>query len=86
MRHDESSCKPLMPLRPKPVAPPVPTALGTTFGGVLFGAADLVAVPAFRLSPPENNKLTPALVSPFAAHLVYGAATELVRRLVRAIV
>lgn len=64
-------------------APAVTAAYGTTFGSLLFSAADLIAVPAFHLSPPEENKLSPKLLSPFAAHLVYGATTEVVRRLVR---
>jgi putative membrane protein len=64
-------------------APIVTTGMGTTFGGALFGAADMLAVPALKLSPAPTNSLTPALVSPFAAHLVYGATTEVIRRLVR---
>jgi putative membrane protein len=67
------------------VAPVVTAGVGTTFGGALFGGADLLAVPAFKLSPPEANTISPALVSPFAAHIVYGVTTEIVRRIVRAI-
>jgi hypothetical protein len=63
----------------------VTAGFGTSFGSALFGGADLVAVPALRLSAPENNKLSRALISPFAAHLVYGVTTEAVRRLVRAV-
>ena len=66
-------------------SPKVTAGLGTTFGGALFGCADLVAVPALHLSPPEDNKITRALISPFAAHLVYGMTTEIVRRTVRTI-
>ncbi len=64
--------------------PAVTAGYGTTFGGALFAGADLLAVPAFHLSSPEENKLSPALASPFAAHLIYGATTEIVRRIVRA--
>jgi hypothetical protein len=63
----------------------VTTGCGTTFGGALFGGADLIAVPALHLAPPDSGKLSRAQVAPFAAHLVYGATTELVRRLVRKI-
>lgn len=63
----------------------VTAGFGTTFGGALFGGADLIAVPALRLAPPESGKLSRAQVTPFAAHLVYGATTEIVRRLVRKI-
>lgn len=63
----------------------VTAGCGTSFGAVLFGGADLLAVPALHLAPPESGKLSRAQVTPFAAHLVYGAATEVVRRLVREI-
>jgi putative membrane protein len=66
-------------------SPVITTGVGTTFGSALFGGVDLVAVPALHLSPPENSKIRPALVSPFAAHIVYGVTTEIVRRLVRSI-
>jgi uncharacterized membrane protein YagU involved in acid resistance len=59
------------------------SGFGTTFGSTLFAAADLLAVPALRLSPPLKDQPTSGLATPFAAHLVYGLTTELVRRLVR---
>lgn len=65
--------------------PTVTSGFGTTFGGVLFCGADMMAVPALKLSPPESVKISPALVPPFAAHIIYGATTELVRRIVRAV-
>jgi putative membrane protein len=43
-----------------------------------------VAVPAFHLSPPLREFPPKTLATPFAAHLVYGATTEMVRRLLRA--
>ena len=67
------------------LAPAVTAGDGTTFGGILFGGADLVAVPALNLSPAPSNALSRALISPFAAHLVYGATTEIVRRAIRSI-
>lgn len=66
-------------------SPMVTAGRGTTFGGVLFGTADLLAVPALKLAPPEANTISRALVSPFAAHVVYGATTEIVRCAVRSI-
>jgi putative membrane protein len=58
---------------------------GTTFGTILFASADLLAVSAFHLGPPLSETPPETLVTPFAAHLVYGVSTELVRRLVRKI-
>jgi hypothetical protein len=37
-----------------------------------------------NLSQSPENEPASSLATPFAAHLVYGAATEAVRRLVRA--
>ena len=56
---------------------------GTAFGAALFAGADLVAVPALNLSGSPSDAPTSSLTTPFAAHLVYGAVTEAVRRLVR---
>ena len=65
---------------------PASTAgFGTSFAGALFAGADLVAVPALRLSGSAAEVRASTLVTPFAAHLVYGVATEGVRRLVRAV-
>lgn len=58
--------------------------LGTGFGTALFAGADLVAVPAFHLGPPVSETEPKALANPLAAHLVYGATTELLRRAIRA--
>jgi len=58
---------------------------GTSFGAVLFSGADLIAVPALNLAPAESSKLSRAQLTPFAAHLVYGATTEMARRLIRKI-
>jgi putative membrane protein len=58
---------------------------GTGFGAALFAGADVVAVPALNLSGSPSDAPVSSLATPFAAHLVYGAATESVRRLVRAL-
>jgi putative membrane protein len=65
--------------------PPVRAAFGTTFGSALFTGADLIAVPVLHLGPAPDEQPKSALASPFAAHIVYGVTTELVRRIVRAI-
>jgi putative membrane protein len=62
----------------------VRTGLGTAFGTALFAGADLIAVPALHLSPPLREFPAKSLASPFTAHLVYGATTELLRRALRA--
>ena len=70
------------------VAEELPSAtvgFGTAFGAALFTGADLVAVPALNLSGSSGDQPVSALATPFAAHLVYGAATEAVRKLVRAL-
>jgi putative membrane protein len=61
----------------------VRSGFGATFGATLFASADLLAVPALHLSGPLSEAPAEALVTPFAAHLVYGTSTDLVRRLVR---
>jgi putative membrane protein len=61
----------------------VRSGFGTTYGGALFTGADLIAVPALNLGPSPKDQPKTALVSPFAAHIVYGVTTELVRRIVR---
>jgi putative membrane protein len=58
---------------------------GMTFGAALFAGADLLAVPALELAPPPTEQSAAQLAAPFTAHLVYGATTELVRRVVRVI-
>jgi putative membrane protein len=64
-------------------SPAVRTGFGTVFGSLLFAGADMVAVPALHLSGSSADAPVSSLATPFAAHLVYGAATEGVRRLVR---
>jgi putative membrane protein len=59
----------------------VRSGFGTSYGGVLFSTA----APVFGLPPLATEKTVSAQASPFAAHVVYGVTTELVRRIVRAI-
>jgi hypothetical protein len=56
---------------------------GTTFGAALFAGADLFGVPAAGLGQWPTEYPVSSLANPFAAHLVYGATTELVRRATR---
>ena len=65
--------------------PQATAGLGTAFGAALFTGADLIAVPVLNLSGSPAEAPTSSLATPFAAHLVYGATTEAVRRLVRAL-
>lgn len=58
---------------------------GTTFGGLLFATADLFGVPAAKLGRWPGQYPTSSLATPLAEHLIYGATTELVRRIVREI-
>ena len=64
-------------------SPAVRTGFGTGFGSVLFSTADMLAVPAFGLGPWPSEQPASAQSTPFAAHVVYGVTTEVVRRLVR---
>jgi len=61
----------------------VRSGFGTGFGGALFSTADLLAVPALKLGAWPGDQPASAQASPFAAHVVYGVTTELVRRMVR---
>ena len=63
--------------------PLVRAGFGTTFGTALFAGGDLLAVPALGLSKPLSDYPPASYANPFTSHLVYGATTELVRRLVR---
>lgn len=65
--------------------PVVRSGFGTTYGTALFVGGDLVAVPALGLSKPLSSFPASSFAAPLTAHLVYGATTELVRRLVRVI-
>ena len=62
----------------------VTSGFGTGFGGVVFSTADMLAVPVLNLGPSPSDQPASALATPFAAHIIYGATTEFVRRIVRA--
>ncbi|MCU1309071.1 MAG: hypothetical protein JWO20_196 [Candidatus Angelobacter sp.] len=64
-------------------APAARAGFGTAFGAVVFVGADEIGVPAMGLSPKVDVPLSKHLYG-FASHLVYGVATEAVRRPVRA--
>jgi putative membrane protein len=59
----------------------VTSGFGTTFGGALFRTTDSLAIPALNLASSPSDQLA----SPFAAHIVYGATTEFVRRILRSL-
>ena len=63
----------------------VRSGFGTTFGTALFVGGDLFAVPTLGLSKPASEYPASSYANPLTAHLVYGATTDLVRRLVRRI-
>ena len=64
-------------------APIVTTAFGVPFGiGVWFGA-HVVAVPAMGLSDPPTRQPVGNEAEEFGLHVVYGAVTEIVRRLLQ---
>ena len=65
-------------------SPVARSGFGTAFGSALFAGADLWAVPALGLSGSSSDAPISSLATPFSAHIVYGATTEGVRRLIRA--
>lgn len=65
--------------------PGVRSGFGTTFASALFAGADLIAVPVLRLGPSPMEQPATAQVPHWAAHLVYGFTTEVVRRTTRAL-
>lgn len=63
--------------------PAVTAGCGSGFGSALFLGADEVVVPALQLTGPPKKMPLSAHAEYWAAHLVYGTALELTRRLVR---
>jgi uncharacterized membrane protein YagU involved in acid resistance len=59
--------------------------LGSILGIVLFGAGDLVAVPALHLSASPTDESPSDLLSPFLSHVVYGVTAEVSRRAIRSL-
>lgn len=65
--------------------PIVRSGFGTTYATALFIGGDLMAVPALHLSKPLKEYPAASYAGSFTSHLVYGATTELVRRLIRVV-
>jgi uncharacterized membrane protein YagU involved in acid resistance len=66
------------------VSPAVRAWSGASWGTAVWIAADEIAVPSLGLSKPNTDYPLEAHAQAFAAHIVYGVTTELVRRAVRA--
>jgi len=58
---------------------------GVPFGAAVFVGADEIGVPLAGLSDPPNKVPASTHASALAAHFVYGATTDGVRRIVRAV-
>lgn len=67
------------------VSPLVTAGFGSAFGSALFTGADLIAVPALKLGSSPASQPISSLTAPSTAHIVYGATTELFRRVMRAL-
>ena len=65
------------------VAPRVSVALGLPFGLSVWLGAHVIMVPALGLAAPPTRQPPSKEALEFVLHLVYGAVTEVVRRLVR---
>ena len=65
------------------VMPRVTAALGLPFGGAVWLGAHVIMVPALRLAPPPTRQPLTKEAVELVLHLVYGAVTELGRRLIR---
>ena len=59
---------------------------GAAFGTAVWAAADEIAMPALGLSGPTTDDPPERHVHAFAAHIVFGVTTEIVRRGIRALV
>jgi len=66
------------------MTPAAAGAWGLPFGAALWLAADEIAVPAAGLSGPPTDAPLATHATALAAHLVYGATADAVRRVVRA--
>jgi hypothetical protein len=58
---------------------------GAAFGTAVWAAADEIAMPVLGLSRPTTEHPPERHAHAFAAHIVYGVTTEIVRRGVRAL-
>lgn len=61
-------------------APTTATGAGLPFGALLWLVGDELAVPALNLGKPRSRRPIAEHSAMLAAHLVYGAATDVVRR------
>jgi Protein of unknown function (DUF1440) len=64
-------------------APRVTAGLGVPFGVAVWLGAHVITVPAAGLAPPPTRRPLRAEASELLLHLVYGAVTEIARRLGR---
>jgi hypothetical protein len=67
------------------VSPAIRNMGGTGWGTTVWAGADGIAVPLLGLSRPKTDYPLETHAQSYAAHLVYGVTTELVRRGVRAL-
>lgn len=67
------------------VSPRTRAATGTGFGTAVWALADEVAIPLAGLSRPTTEHPPGRHAHAFAAHVVFGVTTEMVRRGVRAL-
>lgn len=65
------------------LVPRVTTAIGVPFGIAVWLGAHVITVPALGLSEPPTRRPLSKEAPELAMHVVYGAATELTRRLMR---
>ena len=65
------------------IAPAAKSGLGLGYGTALFLGADEIGVPAFKLGPTAEKVAPEKHATEWVAHLVYGSALELTRRIVR---
>ena len=65
------------------IMPRVTVVLGLPFGVAVWLGAHVIMVPALGLAPPPARQPLPKEGLEFTMHLVYGAVTELARRILR---
>ena len=65
------------------IVPRVTTAVGLPFGVAVWLGAHVIMVPALGLAEPPTRRPLSKEGLEFLLHLVYGAVTEIVRRIVR---